>query len=206
MTPALTQLAALLRLRWAMTRSRRVRVGLVGAAAFVAYLAVAAARSGSAIEQAKLETAIELAPAAFLGFAVLAIIAPLTAGGGNEVVPPSELVPYPIRPMTQFLGGLTLAPLNLVWVLQLVTLTAETAYVSRGGSGVRAAVTATSFVLATTVLGQALAWWVAGLRQNRNGRRLVLASGAALLVAALGGAAREHLEQARLRLGPYARL
>jgi mannose-1-phosphate guanylyltransferase len=48
-----------------MTRSRRVRVGLVGAAAFVAYLAVAAARSGSAIEQAKLETAIELAPAAF---------------------------------------------------------------------------------------------------------------------------------------------
>jgi hypothetical protein len=202
MTPALTQLAALLRLRWAMTRSRRVRVGLVGAAAFVAYLAVAAARSGSAIEQAKLETAIELAPAAFLGFAVLAIIAPLTAGGGNEVVPPSELVPYPIRPMTQFLGGLTLAPLNLVWVLQLVTLTAETAYVSRGGSGVRAAVTATSFVLATTVLGQALAWWVAGLRQTRNGRRLVLTVGAALLVAALLAVRVDGLAHALLHRTP----
>ena len=185
MTSALSQLAALLRLRWAMVRSRRVRAGLLAAAAFVLYLAVAAARSGSSLEPAKLNTAVELAPAAFLGFAFLAVIAPLTAGGGNEVVPPGELVPYPIRPMTQFLGGLTLAPLNLVWVLQLVTLAAETAYVSRGGSGWRATATATAFVLATTVCGQALAWWVAGLRQTRNGRRLVLASGAALLVAAL---------------------
>lgn len=181
MTPAGAQLVTLLRLRWTMVRSRRVRVLLLLALALVAYLAVVAAGSGDSLEPAKLATAVDLAPAAFLGFAVLAVIAPLTAGGGNELVPPDQLVAFPIRPRTQFLGGLALAPLNLVWVLQLLTLTAETAYVSRGGSGARAAATATAYVLCATVLGQALAWWVAGLRQTRNGRRLVLVMGGAVL-------------------------
>jgi hypothetical protein len=176
MTSAGSQLASLLRLRWAMVRSGRVRLLLVVAAALIGYTAFAAARSGDLLEPAKLATAVDLAPAAFLGFAVLALIAPLTAGGGNEVVPPDQLVAFPIRPMTQFLGGLALAPLNLVWVLQLLTLTAETAYVSRGGSGPRAALTATAFVLCATVLGQSVAWSVAGLRQTRGGRRLVLAT------------------------------
>jgi len=181
MTTASAQLVGLLRLRWTMVRSRRVRVLLLLALALVAYLAVVAARSGDSLEPAKLATAVELAPAAFLGFAVLAVIAPLTAGGGNEVFPPDQLVAFPIRPRTQFLGGLALAPLNLVWVLQLLTLTAETAYVSRGGTSARAALTATAYVLCATVLGQALSWWVAGLRQTRNGRRLVLAMGASVL-------------------------
>jgi hypothetical protein len=187
MTSAGAQLLALLRLRWTMVRARRVRVLLLGAGAVVVLLSVEAARSGGSLEAAKLETAIELAPAAFLGFVVLAVIAPLTAGGGNEVVPPDQLVAYPIRPLTQFLGGLALAPLNLVWVLQLVTLTAETAYVSRHGSSARAALTAACFVVCITVLGQALAWVVAGLRQTRSGRRTVTGLGIALLLAALLG-------------------
>jgi hypothetical protein len=175
MTSARAQLLSLMRLRWVMVRSARVRALLVLSGLLVGYLAVAVARSGDQIERAKLDTAVELAPVAFLGFAVLAVIAPLTAGGGNEVFPPDQLVGYPVRPRTQFLGGLALAPLNLVWVLQLLTMTAETAYVSRGGSGWRAAATATAFVAATTVLGQALSWWVAGLRQTRTGRRLLTA-------------------------------
>jgi hypothetical protein len=202
MTSARAQVAALLRLRWAMVRSRRVRFLLLGSMALVAWFAVVAARSGDSLEPAKLETAVELAPAAFLGFAVLALIAPLTAGGGSEVVPPDQLVPFPIQPMTQFLGGLALAPLNLVWVLQLLTLTAETAYLSRGGSGARASLTAGAFVLCATVLGQALAWWVAGLRQTRNGRRLVLATGGALLVAALLAVRVDGLAHALLHRTP----
>jgi hypothetical protein len=182
MTPASAQLRSLLRLRWTMVRSARVRVLLGLSGLLMLYLAVAVARSGDGIERAKLDTAVELAPVAFLGFAVLAVIAPLTAGGGNEVFPPDQLTPFPIRPRTQFLGGLALAPLNLVWVLQLLTLTAETAYVSRGGSGWRAASTATGYVVCATVLGQALSWWVAGLRQTRNGRRLVTALAALGLV------------------------
>lgn len=185
MTSAPAQLLSLLRLRWAMVRSARVRALLVLSGLVVGYLAVAVARSGDQIERAKLDTAIELAPVAFLGFAVLAVIAPLTAGGGNEVFPPDQLVGFPVRPRTQFLGGLALAPLNLVWVLQLLTLTAETAYVSRGGSSWRAATTTTAYVLCATVLGQALSWWVAGLRQTRNGRRLLSALAALSLAGAV---------------------
>ena len=184
MTSARAQLLSLMRLRWAMVRSARVRALLVLSSLLVGYLSVAVARSGDQIERAKLDTAIELAPLAFLGFAVLAVIAPLTAGGGNEVFPPDQLVGYPVRPRTQFLGGLSLAPLNLVWVLQLLTLTAETAYVSRDGSGWRAGATAAGYIVCVTVLGQALSWWVAGLRQTRSGRRLLTA----LAVLGLAGA------------------
>lgn len=187
MTPARSQLLSLLRLRWVMVRSRRVRVLLVLTLLLVVYLAYAVATSGSDVEAAKLATAVELAPVAFLGFAVLAVIAPLTAGGGNELVPPDQLVAFPVRPRTQFLGGLALAPLNLVWVLQLLTLTAETAFVSRGGSAWRAATTSALYVLAITALGQALSWWVAGLRQTRTGRRVVTGLGVGALVAAIAG-------------------
>ncbi|HUR51110.1 MAG TPA: hypothetical protein VMZ11_03195 [Mycobacteriales bacterium] len=183
MTPARRQLVGLLQLRWVMVRSRGVRTLLLLSLLLVGYLAYAIARSGNDLEQAKVATAVELAPVAFLGFVVLAVIAPLTAGGGNEVFPPDQLVAFPIRPRTQFLGGLALAPLNLVWVLQLLTLTAETAFVSRGGSGWRAAATATGYVVCATVLGQALSWWVAGLRQTRTGRRALTV----LAVAAVGG-------------------
>lgn len=187
MVPVVTsrsQLAALMRLRWRMVRTPGVRLLLVLSGLLVVYLAVGAARSGPYLDPAALVSAVELAPAAFLGFAVLAVIAPLTAGGGNELVPPDQVVAFPVRPSTQFLGGLALAPLNLVWVLQLITLTAETAYVSRGGSSPRAALTAAGYVACVTVLGQTLAWWVAGLRQSRTGRRLVVAMGVLLLVAA----------------------
>jgi hypothetical protein len=187
LTPAFTQLRALLRLRWSMVRAPGVRLLLVLSGVLVVYLAGAAARSAPYLEQAALASAIQLAPAAFLGFAALAVIAPLTAGGGNEVVPPDQLAAYPVRPTTQFLGGLALAPLNLVWVLQLLTLTAETAYVSRGGSPLRGAVTATAYVVGATVLGQALAWFVAGLRQTRRGRQLVTAAAVALTAGAILG-------------------
>jgi hypothetical protein len=141
MTPASAQLRSLLRLRWTMVRSARVRVLLGLSGLLMLYLAVAVARSGDGIERAKLDTAVELAPAAFLGFAVLAVIAPLTAGGGNEVFPPDQLTPFPIRPRTQFLGGLALAQINMFWVLMFNRLTAYTAYLSRGGWGWGAATT-----------------------------------------------------------------
>jgi hypothetical protein len=200
-TSATGQLRALLRMRWCMVRAPRIRLLLVLSGVFVVYLSVMAARSTPYLEPAAMVSAIRLAPAAFLGFAVLAVIAPLTAGGGNEVFPPDQLVAYPIGPTTQFLGGLALAPLNLVWVVQLLTLTAETAYVSQAGSPWRAGVTSAAYVLCMTVLGQALAWWVAGLRQTGRGRRVVRG----LALALLGGtllAARAGLGHAVLRHSP----
>jgi hypothetical protein len=172
-TGPLTQLRALVRLRWTMLRAPGLRLALCLGALLVVYVALRLPATGDALEPAALASAVELAPAAFLGFALLAFIAPLVAGGGSELVPTGQLVVFPVRAQTQFLGGLALAPLNLVWVVQLLTITAETAYVSRDGDGARAALTTGSYVLCLTVLGQALAWCVTGLRQTRSGRRLV---------------------------------
>ena len=185
MTGALTQLRALLTLRWQMTRAPGVRVGIVVGVLLLLWLLTLVLGSGDALDGPTLATAVELAPAAYLGFGALAVIAPLTAGGGNEVVPPDQLTPFPVRPTTQFFGGLVLAPLNLVWVVQLLALAALTAYLTIDGSLLRGGVTTASYVIALTVFGQALAWAVVGARQTQRGRRVVGAAGIVMLLASV---------------------
>lgn len=184
-TSSWVQLRALFGLRWQMVRSDLVRVALVLTAVFVLWLMYVVAKGASVLEPAAVRTAVELAPQAFLGFGVLAVIAPLTAGGGIEIVPPDQVVAYPIRPRTQFLGGLLLAPANLVWLLQILALIAETALLTRDGRVAPGALTSLAYVGAVTALGQALAWTVVGLRQTRRGRQLVAAAGVALLATAV---------------------
>src|SRR4051794_23880624 len=109
-----------------MTRSRGVRAGLLLLPAPLCWLLYPVTASAPSLTRPALFAAVHLAPAAFLGFAALALIAPLAAGGGNELVPASQLVAFPVRPRTQFLAGLMLAPINLVWVVQMLVLAAET--------------------------------------------------------------------------------
>jgi hypothetical protein len=148
-----------------------------------------------------LTSALQVAPGAFLGFGLLAVVAPLTAGGGQHVVPPDQLVAYPVRPSTHFLGGLLLAPVNLVWVLQLFVLVATTAWLSLDGGGLLPALTTTAFVVAVTVTGQALAWLVVGARQSRAGRVAVTAAWVVLGVVALAAVRTEGLDRVLVR-GP----
>jgi hypothetical protein len=185
MTGALAQLRALLVLRWQMARTPGLRVGIVLGALVLLWLLTLVVGSADALDGPTLATAIELAPAAYLGFGVLAVVAPLAAGGGNEVVPPDQLTPFPVRPGTQFFGGLVLAPLNLVWVVQLLVLAALTAYLTLDGSLLRGGLTTAAYVAGLTVLGQALAWGVVGARQTQPGRRLVGGAGIALLLGAV---------------------
>ena len=185
MTSALSQLRALLVLRWRMLRSPVARMGLLVVLALLLWLVSAVAGSGRVLDPVLLETAIEVAPAAFLGFGLLAMVAPLTAGGGQQVVPPHELVAFPVRPATQYLGGLVLAPANLVWCVQLLSLVALTAWLTLGDPGWLGAATAAAYVVCLTVVGQSLAWTVAGLRQHVGGRRAVAGVGIALGVTAL---------------------
>jgi hypothetical protein len=179
-TGAVRQLEALLLLRWQMLRTPGAKAGAVACALLLGWLLRVAVASDDLIGDAAVATALEIAPGAFLGFGVLALVAPLTAGGGHEVVPSEQLTAFPVRPATQFLGGLTLAPANLVWVVQLLVLTGLTGYLAVGGNLWLAGLTTAAFVVCLTVVGQALAWTVVGLRQSRRGRRVVV--GAALLL------------------------
>ena len=179
---SLSQLRALFGLRWQMIRSDGVKVALLLVLALIGWLMVLVATGASALEPAAVATAVQLAPQAFLGFAVLAVVAPLSAGGGNEILPPDQVVAFPIRPRTQFLGGLVLAPLNLVWMLQILALIAETALLTHGGHRLPGVLTAVAYVAAITATGQAVAWAVVGLRQSRRGRYGVAFAGAAVLL------------------------
>ncbi|MDT7570841.1 MAG: hypothetical protein QOE05_1015 [Actinomycetota bacterium] len=181
MTGAVAQVRALAWLRWQMVRSPGARLALCAAPLLLIWFVQIVVASAATLTQPALVAATELAPAAFLGFAVLAVIAPLTAGGGIEIVPSSQLVAYPVRPRTWFLGGLLLAPANLVWVVQLLVLAAETSYLTIEGNRLAGGLTTCAYVVCLTIVGQAIAWGVVGLRQTRSGRRLV----GTLLVAAL---------------------
>jgi hypothetical protein len=180
------QVLALIRLRWTLVRSRPIQVGLVAVLASVPLLGVLVLLSRSGIEPAALTASLQAAPAAFLGFGVLAVVAPLTSSS-SELVPSDQLVAFPVRPATLFLSSLVLAPLNLVWIVQLLVLTAETGfltlhtpYLGQGG------ITSLLFVAACTCTGQAIAWLVIGLRRSRRGR---LTMRTALALTAIAGVA-----------------
>ena len=167
------QVHALLALRWQMVRRPRTRVaGLLGAAVLLALLGLCLSLGGL-LDEAVLETVAALAPQVFSGFALLAVAAPLTSAGGSDVVPPEQLVAFPVRSSTHFLGGLLLAPLNLVWVVQLLVLATVTGCLTVGGRLLPGLATTVVYVAAVTAGGQALAWGVAGLRTSRAGRTVL---------------------------------
>jgi hypothetical protein len=177
------QLAALLGLRWRMLRTPSAKATAVLVLVLLVWLLFSAVRARAYADDAGVSTVLEIAPGLFLGFAVLALIAPLTAGGGHELVPQDQLVAYPVRPSTLFLGGLVLAPANLVWGVQLLVLVGTTSVLALGRGLPLALLTTALYVLVVTLLGQALAWFVVGARQSRRGRRAVLCVAAAVAVA-----------------------
>jgi hypothetical protein len=81
-------------------------------------------------------------------------------------------VAYPVRPATLFLCGHVLAPANLVWAVQLVSLRAFTAYLTLGGTPGGARTTPPSSPASPRRAGAGLDG--GGLRQ-RGRRRLVTA-------------------------------
>lgn len=175
----MTQLVELVRLRWRMVRSERVRLGLVLLAALVPGLLAGAVIAGQLVPRGASFDVTLLAPTAFLGFAVLSLVAPLAAGGGNELFPPEQLTPFPVRPSTEFAASLLVAPLNLAWMTQALLLFGVTSFVTGdrpGDTGLGLAlVTTLGYVALVTVAGQGLAWLVIGARQSAVGRRAVWA-------------------------------
>ncbi len=117
---------------------------------------------------------------------MLSLVAPLAAGGGNELFPPEQLVAYPIRPATHFLESILVAPLNLAWMSQFVLLFGMTSFVTgaRPGLGL-ALVTTLVYVAMVTVAGQMVAWILIGARQSlaRQARRV--GSDGAIVVATI---------------------
>ena len=177
------QLRALVALRWRMVRSTRTRLGLGAMLAVLPCLCALAVVVGASLPGDYRAEVLLLLPSALLGLALLTLLAPLTVGGANELFPPDQLLAYPVRPSTHFLAGLLLAPLNLAWGTQLVFLVGAVAYAA-AGTGVTAPglIGVLVYVGAVTVLGQAVAWGIVGVRHTKGGRWVTWAMAGALLL------------------------
>lgn len=124
--------------------------------------------------------------AALAGFLLLALGASLGSGGGRELLSRSEAAIHPVSPVTEHLGALLLAPLNLAWLVQLWGLLAITALVTAPGHLLGAQVVVLAWVLAATAMGQALGWAVEGVRRTPRGVLLVRVGTATVAVALAG--------------------
>jgi hypothetical protein len=181
------QLRHLLALRWRMVRSRGARRGFVALASLVPLLCVAAVVVGLLAPRDRGFDLLLIAPTAYLSVVILAVLAPLVVGGGNELFPPDQLVAYPVSARTNYAASLALIPLNLAWTTQLVALLGLTAFVTGGGPRVvLALVVCLAYIATVTVCGQALAWFVVGVRQRRGGRTATWALAAVLGLVGLG--------------------
>ncbi len=178
-----SQLRPLLSLRWLMVRSARARRGFLALALTTPLLSgLAAAAARLAPDDARNDV-ILLAPTALVPVAVLAVLAPLVAGGGNELFPDDHLTAYPVSSRTVHAASLLLTPLNLAWVIQVVGLVAMASFIAeRGRLLVLPVITILAYVVLVTVAGQAAGWWLTGLRQHRTGRIVTWAVAAVLVL------------------------
>ncbi|GAB3016772.1 hypothetical protein GCM10011376_03430 [Nocardioides flavus (ex Wang et al. 2016)] len=173
---------------------RRRRASAFGVAVVLALTAAfAIAPSGfdvrsvgaPAVEQALTSVQGNLG-AAFAGFLLLAVSSAMGSGGGRELLSRSEAAVHPVGPVTEHLGALLLAPVNLAWLVQLWGLLAVTALVAPAGGLLGAQVVVLAWVLAATALGQAVGWAVEGVRRSPHGVVVVRVVGGAVLAALAG--------------------
>lgn len=168
-----SQLVALLRLRWQMIRSLPLRAAICAIAVVPVVLVIAGLFGMQTLPDDQTFNLSLATPTFYVGFVVLAILAPLVSGGGYELYPAGQLVAYNIKPAAVFRGTLVLAPVNLAWAINVVALLVITGF-STGdiawGPTSRALITVTAFIGAATTAGHALGWLVMGIRQSSTGR------------------------------------
>lgn len=181
------QVPALMALRWRMLRTRRRRIGAVALLSLLPALVLLAVAAAVLAPRGYAENIAILAPSAYLAFVAVSIIGPISAGGGNDLYPPTQLLAFPIRPVSTFHAALALMPLNIAWLTNAIGLVGLTVYIVEPGLySALALITAVAFVIMATFFGALAAWSVVGLRQSTAGRRIVRLVGLALAVAAAG--------------------
>lgn len=166
------QLFALVAMRWRMVRTTGLRIALVAMAALPLVAAVVGVLLFQYVPPKQAFDIALVAPTLYLAFVLLAVLAPLAAGGGYELYPAEQLVAYPIRGRTHFFSTLVLVPANFAWVLNVLALIVVTS-VTTGPVSVgtlRSTASVLAYVTFVTIAGHAFAWWIVGLRQTRTGR------------------------------------
>ena len=167
----MSQLRPLLALRVRMAHRTGTNRWLTLLGFAVAALMVLAVIAGRNVPEDRFFDFVLITPSLFLAFTAVTLFAPLAAGGGNQLYPADNLAAFPVRPSSVFSSSLLLAPLNLAWSVQALVLVAAGSLLSSSDWRLGLALTTVLvFIVLATVTGQALAWWVVGLRARRGGR------------------------------------
>lgn len=194
-------------LRFRAQTVRRPRLGALALAAVLAVtLVMAVAPAWLAAVPGESQRQVErLLPAALAGFLLLGIGASMGGGGGRELLPREQAAIHPVGPLTEHLGALVLAPLNLAWLLQAWTLLAATALVVGRPGLAGAQLVVVLWLLVATALAQVVGWSVEGVRRTRHGVVAVRAASVVLALALLAGQVAGRLDDLADAL-PTARL
>ena len=142
---------------------------------------------------------VAVLPSVYLGFALLTVVAAISSGGGRELLPRDQAVAFPVSALTEHLGALVLAPLNVAWLIQAWALVGTTTYVLGPRHLAAAVVPLLLWIAVATAFGQLVGWCFEGLRRGPRGALVtrsilaVVAAAAAALV--LSGRTTDLLDQ-----------
>ena len=183
-----TDLRALLAFRGAgLNRRTRRRLRIAGGAVLLLTGAaiVVPAYLADPLDHRNAGKFVAILPTFYLGFLALAVLAAIASGGGREVVPREQAVAFPVSSVTEHLGALLLAPLNIAWLIQAWTLLGLTTYVLGTPGLVAAVVPLLLWIGVATAVGQAVGWVFEGIRRGPHGilvARLIAAAAMAFVV------------------------
>ena len=167
---------------------RRLWLGgaLVGGLTLVAVLVPAYALTQA--QRGRAGQVLALLPSLSLGFLALASLTAIASAGGREVVPRDQAVAFPVSTTTEHLGALLLAPLNVAWVLQALTLLGAASYAAGPRAWPLAVLPVLTWIVLATAVAQVVGWLAEGVRRGAHGRLvfrsltvLLVGSGAALV-------------------------
>lgn len=162
--------------RSSLTRrqGRRLRVGALVVLALTAAAAVVPAYARRLSEGDDLVPDLLLVlPTFYLAFLALAVVSSVASGGGRELVPREQAVPFPISTWTEHFGALLLAPLNIAWLLQAWTLLGATSYVLGPANLWASVLPVLCWIAVATAWGQAVGWAIEAVRRSAHGVALI---------------------------------
>lgn len=173
---AVGDIGPLVRFRFAGMRGRSRRTARIAIAVFVALTLAAIFVPGywpGAATAEKTGSLLFLLPSAYVAFVITTALAVIGGGGGRELLPRDQAVAFPVSPITDHLGALLLAPLNIAWIIQSWSLLGVTAFVAGPTRLPLVALTTLAWIAMATSVGQLLAWCVELVRRGPHGIAIV---------------------------------